>query len=242
MEGLAQQNVPQVFNHYDKPPQDSSEYDATHDELTGLLNRRGMNQALDYLSQHIPGNFTVWSLDLDELKQTNDTVSYDAGDKLIQDTAKVISRSVRVKNEEAGEDESLGSVHQDSREDTPDIPDIIASRRGGDEFVVILPGVSDDETDDIVQGRVQENLERSGISASIGSAIHEGSDWEETLRLADKRMKFGKKAKKLVARNRDLDKQLSEQRTAFEALPRHKKLAAHLGEFCSRYAGVRPPS
>ena len=85
-----------------------------HDELTGLLNRRGLFATapaqLDAIHRHSIGGFLLY-LDLDGLKQTNDRHGHSAGDDLLRSAASVLRASLRD-------------------------GDTIA-RLGGDEFVVI---------------------------------------------------------------------------------------------------------
>ena len=89
---------------------------AVTDQLTGLYNRR-------YLASHLSAMFdrafwtgrplAVMILDIDHFKEVNDTYGHDAGDKVIQEFAERISRSVR------GID--------------------LACRYGGEEFLVAMP-------------------------------------------------------------------------------------------------------
>ncbi len=89
---------------------------AVTDQLTGLYNRR-------YLASHLSAMFdrafwtgrplAVMILDIDHFKEVNDTYGHDAGDRVIQEFAERISRSVR------GID--------------------LACRYGGEEFLVAMP-------------------------------------------------------------------------------------------------------
>ena len=89
---------------------------AVTDQLTGLYNRR-------YLASHLSAMFdraywtgrslAVMVLDIDHFKSINDTYGHDAGDKVLQGFAEVITRSVR------GID--------------------LACRYGGEEFLVAMP-------------------------------------------------------------------------------------------------------
>ena len=80
------------------------------DELTGLWNRRAYNQAFERVSQK---NIGVVYLDVNNLKQTNDTIGHKYGDRLIVATAEALKKA---------------------------FPEC-AYRTGGDEFIVLLDGV-----------------------------------------------------------------------------------------------------
>ncbi|OLP15881.1 diguanylate cyclase [Leptolyngbya sp. 'hensonii'] len=91
------------------------------DELTGLHNRRGFfllaNQQLK-LAHRLQTPCCLLFVDLDGLKQINDTQGHEMGDRVITDAATLLRQTFR-----------------DS--------DILA-RLGGDEFVVFVPGCSED--------------------------------------------------------------------------------------------------
>jgi diguanylate cyclase (GGDEF)-like protein/PAS domain S-box-containing protein len=92
---------------------------ADHDPLTGLLNRRSFEVALDRQAAGIVRNGptgALLALDLDNFKQINDTLGHAAGDELIVSLADVLRRQLRS-------------------------TDVIA-RLGGDEFAVILPNTT----------------------------------------------------------------------------------------------------
>lgn len=85
--------------------------EARHDFLTGLLNRRGLDDAVCSLcADDIP--FAVCLLDLDNLKQINDTQGHRQGDRLIQQFAALLRGYTR--------------------------EDDILARFGGDEFIIIM--------------------------------------------------------------------------------------------------------
>ena len=96
-------------------------YDALHDPLSGLPNRRAFNEAVDRAMNESAGHGgargVVLLLDLDDFKDVNDTLGHSAGDRLIT----VSGERLRTK--------AHGMV----------------ARLGGDEFAVLLPG-SDEET------------------------------------------------------------------------------------------------
>lgn len=76
-------------------------FQATHDELTGLGNRRAFEQILSHLfaqtrqknQQHV-----LCYLDLDEFKVINDTCGHAAGDELLRQVAKKFSQTLRAED------------------------------------------------------------------------------------------------------------------------------------------------
>ncbi|WP_375270633.1 diguanylate cyclase [Sphingomonas sp.] len=89
-----------------------AELQATTDPLTGLLNRRGLEQRLRALPPECPCG--VMLVDLDGFKQVNDRLGHDAGDAILVESAERLRASVRQ-------------------------GDLVA-RLGGDEFAVVLVG------------------------------------------------------------------------------------------------------
>jgi diguanylate cyclase (GGDEF)-like protein len=90
-------------------------WQASHDALTGLVNRREfetrLGNALDKLS-HQPGEHSLMFLDLDQFKVVNDTCGHAAGDQLLKQTSTLLQ-------------DSLGTAG-------------LLARLGGDEFGVLL--------------------------------------------------------------------------------------------------------
>jgi diguanylate cyclase (GGDEF)-like protein len=158
------------------------EYEATHDHLTGLLNRRGFENELGLLKEVMPGDFAVLYVDLDNLKPVNETLGHAAGDALLQSAATtLISSTVR---------------HEDETERLPDI----IGRLGGDEFAIGLPHVSTPEALEIVKNRLLDKFAEAKVSASIGGRIHQGG--EDTALLmhdADKLMQAEKARRKTAS-------------------------------------------
>ena len=93
---------------------------ATVDDLTGCLNRASVLRELDRILRHhaagSPGTAVVF-LDLDGFKEVNDTYGHGAGDRLLTSVAT--------------------RLHSISR--TGDV----IGRLGGDEFIVVLPSITD---------------------------------------------------------------------------------------------------
>ncbi len=92
-------------------------HEATHDPLTGVLNRREFDRQLQQLSND-PGAWKgcVCFIDIDQFKIVNDTAGHRAGDALLFNLAEVLASKLH--------------------------PDDLFARLGGDEFAVFLPGCS----------------------------------------------------------------------------------------------------
>lgn len=152
-----------------------------HDALTGLPNRLLLNDRLEMAvsnSNRSGSNMAVCFLDLDAFKEINDTYGHAMGDKVLVEVAnrlKSISRSI----------------------DT-------ISRIGGDEFVLVLTGISDENECRTMLERaicaIENLLELDGIklqiSASIGVAIYPDkvTDGSALLRHADRAMYVAKQS------------------------------------------------
>jgi diguanylate cyclase (GGDEF)-like protein len=107
---------------------------ATTDELTGLYNRRALEERLAAeISRSLRHQLhtSVLLLDLDRFKGINDTMGHAAGDRLLIQVAKILRQQCRALD--------------------------VVGRLGGDEFLVILPMTKPSEAQVFV-GRVQASL------------------------------------------------------------------------------------
>jgi diguanylate cyclase (GGDEF)-like protein/PAS domain S-box-containing protein len=142
-------------------------HQATHDELTGLLNRAGLLQQIDRLQAGRPeGRLTVMFIDLDRFKLVNDSFGHGTGDRLLS----VFARRLQT---------LAGPAH-------------LVARFGGDEFVVAMADVSAKEAGalaDRVIAMSREAVEVGPqllVTASIGLATAlDGADLDSLLRDAD---------------------------------------------------------
>ncbi len=66
---------------------------AYRDQLTDLQNRRAYEEMIAQLAKDLPSGCSVISVDVNDLKNTNDTLGHDAGDELLIGTAKCLCRS-----------------------------------------------------------------------------------------------------------------------------------------------------
>jgi len=149
-----------------KEAEDRLEHAALHDGLTGLANRIYFTECLRRAlarAQRDDGHLlAVLMIDLDGFKQINDTRGHAAGDELLVNVAKTLTRHVRE-------------------------GDLVA-RLGGDEFVIMLDDMKlPAEADDIV-ARIRSAL--SDVKASIGVALFNESyrTPDELLHAADAAM------------------------------------------------------
>jgi diguanylate cyclase (GGDEF)-like protein len=156
------------------------------DDLTGLLNRRGFltlaRQQIKLCSRN-KERCLLFFMDLDGLKQINDTLGHAAGDDAIGLFADVLRRSLR----EA---------------------DVVA-RLGGDEFVALTSAVGEEEAR-LIAGRIEENLRGRRIleSTTYHLQVSVGTTWiepdgqarlEELLDSADQAMYLQKKERRKLS-------------------------------------------
>lgn len=148
-----------------------TQYQASHDALTGICNRGAILEALQRELQRgsrQQGSMSVIMLDLDHFKTVNDTFGHLAGDQVLQEVA------VRIKGSLRGYDR--------------------AGRFGGEEFLVVLPDCRLDEAVRVAD-RIAESLrgspvralqENLTITASLGVATSkEGTGMQALLHAAD---------------------------------------------------------
>lgn len=132
---------------------------ATHDHLTGLPNRLGMEERMRRLAGDHPGSVAVLFADLDSFKYINDSLGHGAGDAVLALVAGRLSALASREGFEVG-------------------------RLGGDEFVVVCPGVETAEAALAIAGSILEQLrfptkvsDAGGVrhsvalTASLGAAI-----------------------------------------------------------------------
>jgi diguanylate cyclase (GGDEF)-like protein len=157
---------------------------AVRDPLTGLLNRRVMEAVLKREFKRAKRYKTPLSLaflDLDDFKAVNDRFGHEWGDALLKYVAR-----------------TLMEITRDSD---------VAARYGGDEFVIILPGIPAPEVRKLLQ-RLQEHFQKNplgqgktsipvSVSFGVASITDSGTeDPEALLRSADAMLLANKKRKK----------------------------------------------
>ncbi|RZO92233.1 MAG: bifunctional diguanylate cyclase/phosphodiesterase [Limnobacter sp.] len=163
-------------------------HQATHDPLTGLPNRLALSQTL----QELLGNDQVQDfklgllfIDLDGFKAVNDTLGHDRGDDLLIAVSKRLRSVVRSSD--------------------------IVARLSGDEFVITLPYIADQETAFNVGRKVVDAVSKKPfelgekkiyVGASVGVALFptDATDVEGLLKHADIAMYQAKQAGKNTVR------------------------------------------
>ncbi len=145
------------------------------DELTGLYNRRGFltlaEQALKLANRNRQGAYMLY-LDLDGLKQINDTLGHKAGDQALVEMAGVLKKSFR-------DSDAIGRI-------------------GGDEFV-IFPVMTSENTVELITSRLYDSLkvwndtsqQAFTLAASVGMSYYNPENpvsLDELLMTADKNM------------------------------------------------------
>ncbi|HXL02696.1 MAG TPA: diguanylate cyclase [Candidatus Atribacteria bacterium] len=139
-----------------------------HDALTGLYNRAFFEEELQRLDKgkHFP--LSLIFLDVDGLKEINDSLGHEEGDRLLREVVQVLRKSTREGD--------------------------ILTRWGGDEFVILLPQTTENDAQQIGE-RIEKNCEKAQgecllpLSLSWGVATKEDDteDIREIFRRAEER-------------------------------------------------------
>lgn len=130
-------------------------HQATHDELTGLLNRRELERQVRQRLEAGVGHASLVHLDVDQFKVINNTAGPEAGDNLLQSLAEIIHEV---------------------------FPGLLTARLGGDEFAIWLEGVRPDAAQRSVEN-LKERIEQyrfnpggpvQAVTLSCGLAERQG--------------------------------------------------------------------
>ncbi|RZL37604.1 MAG: GGDEF domain-containing protein [Rubrivivax sp.] len=160
---------------------------ATIDELTGVLNRRGMEQSLDDFEEAAQG-MTLVMLDVDHFKHVNDRHGHDCGDEVLRRVAAVVAANLRASD--------------------------VFGRWGGEEFLIACQGTRLRDATRLAE-KLRERVQQSDIvvagnripvTASFGVALAPpGGSAADALKRADAALYRAKEAgRNLVEMDRTL--------------------------------------
>ena len=161
---------------------DSLRNQAIRDPLTGLYNRRFMEETLhreQRRAERGSESIGILMLDIDQFKHFNDTYGHQAGDAMMRELGRVLKSLIR------GGD--------------------LACRYGGDEFVIILP----ESTPTVARQRAEQlraaivalrlmdasqGVDQVTVSIGVANFPENGPTWEAVLSAADKALYAAKQA------------------------------------------------
>jgi diguanylate cyclase (GGDEF)-like protein len=144
------------------------------DPLTGIANRRALRTRLrEELAKWSRGDYPVnlLMIDVDKLKQTNDSAGHRSGDELLCSVAKILSETTRVSD--------------------------VVGRYGGDEFLVIAPQTTEEEAYSLAERIAQAARKvqlpfngggKLGLSIGVSSASTKNPDSKSLIQTADQAM------------------------------------------------------
>lgn len=140
---------------------------ASIDPLTGLYNRRAFQRYLEReieRSKRSGKNLAIMMIDIDGFKKINDTYGHVAGDEVLKNVGSILQHGLRKAD--------------------------VVCRYGGDEFIVIMPEISEKNAKhakDRINRQLEEHNDKAKIPISLSIGIHVGSgtDPETILKFVD---------------------------------------------------------
>jgi len=154
------------------------EHAATHDETTGLPNRRYLEERLQAPQGEAGAATAIFFVDLDGFKRVNDRLGHEMGDRLLREVGQRLRDTVCEEH--------------------------VVARYGGDEFVVVADvegALGAEEMAERIRARLEEPYEtvpaHVALSASIGVSLADGAvaiATDQLIRLADQAMYAAKDA------------------------------------------------
>ncbi|MDD4316004.1 MAG: diguanylate cyclase [Clostridia bacterium] len=192
-----------------KSKQDELTFLNEHDRLTGLKNRKYIEEKIKQFETSGVSDLSLVIMDINGLKVINDAFGHDAGDRALKRVSSVIKR-----------------VYKDG----------IAARMGDDEFVILLPGYTCEDTAKVVRKAAQaisnENIGGINISVSCGwSAKDCGQSIMSALKKAEDFMNTHKLSEKQSARHNIINVII---KTLYEKSQREEIHSKRVAELCGR--------
>lgn len=151
---------------------------AYHDSLSGLWNRRAMDEhMLSEKSRTLreKGSFCLIMLDIDHFKKVNDTYGHDIGDRVIENIARILKENCR---------------HEDK-----------IGRWGGEEFLILATSTDMEQSSHMaekIRMAIKEDTLEAGkdsitVTVTLGISLFDGSrSLEECIKAADENLYKGK--------------------------------------------------
>ncbi|MDR7870679.1 MAG: diguanylate cyclase [Tissierellaceae bacterium] len=147
-------------------------YLSYHDELTGLYNRRFLQAEINRLDTERNLPISIIIGDMNGLKLANDIYGHSTGDLLLKKLAEVLKKVCRA--------------------------DDIIARTGGDEFTILLPNTTKEDTEGIIERIITQfsnekvKTIKGSISMGCATKINKHEDILSVLEIAERHMYFSK--------------------------------------------------
>lgn len=151
------------------------EFLSFHDYLTGLYNRRHMDQTVIDLDKDRYLPLGTMILDVNDLKEMNDQFGHQSGDEMLKKVSRILEQTISPKD--------------------------VLGRIGGDEFLILSPNSSDEAMYELKHHLMnifeKENLKGQPISVAIGYSVKNDAEQNiyEVMRVADDFMYAHKEAR-----------------------------------------------
>ena len=189
------------------------------DALTGLYNRRFLNETVSNLNNALSLPLTVMVVDVNGLKLTNDAFGHSIGDQLLKEVSSIIKNVTR-------------------QED-------IVCRTGGDEFIILLPNSDRAQAkalkDRIVSLASKTRVDSLSVSLAIGYSVmrKEDEDFDDVFTEADNNMYRNKLRYGQTIKRKTIDKLLNKLNRKNQEICQHNKDVAEYSEKIGKALGLQ---
>lgn len=154
------------------------EYQATHDDLTGLLNRRAITKKMLEICDKEEANVqSCLLIDIDNFKLINDQFGHFSGDYVIKEFAKLCLKIIKNNG--------------------------FPGRWGGEEFIIMLPNITQNHAQEIAESIrrscekqqfiLHNTLHTVTVSIGVSSSLNQKENVDTLIQVADNRMYIAKK-------------------------------------------------
>ncbi|MFH5836232.1 PAS domain S-box protein [Proteiniclasticum sp. C24MP] len=189
------------------------------DALTGLFNRRYLNEAVKSISDILSLPLTVMVVDVNGLKLTNDAFGHATGDKLLKEVATIIKEVTR-------------------QED-------VVCRTGGDEFILLLPNSDRAQAkalkDRIVSLASKTKVDSLSVSLAIGYSVMRRAeeDFDDVFTEADNNMYRNKLRYGQTIKRKTIDKLLNKLNRKNHEMFQHNREVTEYAEKLGMAMGLK---